>query len=53
MEEKHFGKWGERLGTQSKEGIKLEPAVVIWGDFGRMEGKLVGEREVACKAVVG
>lgn len=49
MEEKHFGKWGERSG--SKEGTKLE-----WGcgDLGgrRIEGKLVGKREVACKAGV-
>lgn len=48
MEEKHFGKWGERSGTQSKEGTKLNRGC---GDLGgrRIEGKLVGKREVACE----
>lgn len=43
---------GREIGTQSKEGTKLERG---FGDLGgrRIKGELVGKREVAWEAGVG
>lgn len=49
MEEKHFGKWGERSGHRVKKEPSWSGAVVIWGDIrlreswwgrGRLDAKL-------------